>query len=649
MCGILGFLSREPLRLAAPQLAAALGAMRHRGPDDEGYLLFNSRRGAVLALSGAETASDVDLPPLAGASLAGFDCAFGHRRLSIIDLSPAGHQPMATADGRHWITYNGEIYNYLELRRELEQLGSDFRTASDTEVLLQAYRHWGVAMLGRLVGMFALAILDVERREVLLARDHFGIKPLYLAQRSGSIAFASELKALLALPGVSRRGNPSRAYQFLRYGERDADPATLFEDVRRLPAAHYLLVDLDSMRSEGPRRYWEVDLSTRSGVTPAEAAAEVRRLFEESVRLHLRSDVPVGSCLSGGLDSTAIVIQAQRELGAGRPVHTFSFIADDPLLGEEPYVDLVRGGVAHKVRPRAEDIAGHIDELVLAQELPFESLSIYAQFRVFKLAHEAGIKVMLDGQGSDEIFGGYYTFIGAKITSLLAQLRVLAARRVLASAPGNLSKFRARMLATSIGRLVPGSLQAPLARTFGEPEFPAWLRRDWFAARGVQPRLRSHGRGRDALKQELKLSIEHLTLPALLRYEDANSMHFSIESRVPFCTPALAEFALSLPESYLISDAGETKSVFRAAVADLVPEAILRREKVGFSVPERAWLQQLGGWLAGAPLGDLPFIDRAGTDREIAAALQSQHRWPPHVWRIVNMAFWAKAFSVEWS
>lgn len=648
MCGILGILSQQPLRISGHDLQAAVHLLRHRGPDDEGYLLFEAQQQRTLALGGPDTMDGVSLPPVADADPSRFTCAFGHRRLSIIDLTVAGHQPMATADGRYWVTYNGEIYNYLELRLELEGLGSTFRTASDTEVLLEAYRHWGTDMLPRLVGMFALAIFDVRQRKVLLARDHFGIKPLYLSRRAAQFAFASEIKALLRLPGVGRRGSAARAYQYLRYGERDAAPETLFQDVERLAAAHYLEVHLDTMRVEGPQRYWEIDLNARSSATFTEAAAEVRRLFDASVRLHLRSDVPVGSCLSGGLDSTAIVLEASRALGAGGPMHTFSFIADDPAIAEEPYVDLVTGTVAHKVTPQAVDIARDIDELMLAQELPFESLSIYAQFRVFRLAHEAGIKVMLDGQGSDEIFGGYYTLIGARISGLLAGLRLATARRVLASAPQNARAYRARMLATAAGRLLPPSLQAAVARRFGEPEFPPWLRESWFLGHGVQPRLRDHGSGRDALRQELKLAVEHLTLPALLRYEDGNSMHFSIESRVPFCTPRLAEFALSLPPEYLIADDGDTKSVFRAAVEDLVPRAILRREKVGFAVPERAWLQGLGDWIESAPFESLPFLDGEAVKRDISAALGSNGRWPPHVWRLVNIAFWSRAMAVDW-
>ena len=293
-------MTSRSLRLTGQELQAAVQAIRHRGPDDEGYLLFGSQPPRVLALSGPDTMTEVSLPPVSGADLSQFTCAFGHRRLSIIDLSAAGHQPMSTADGRFWVTYNGEIYNYLELRRELGVRGSVFTTASDTEVLLEAYRHWGAGMLPRLVGMFAFAILDVRSRTVFLARDHFGIKPLYLARRPGQLAFASEIKALLRLPGVGRRGNAARAYQYLRYGERDAAPATLFQDVERLPAACYLQVDLDTMTIDGPRRFWEIDLDRRTDATFAEAAAEVRRLFDASVRLHLRSDVPVGCASPAG-------------------------------------------------------------------------------------------------------------------------------------------------------------------------------------------------------------------------------------------------------------------------------------------------------------------------------------------------------------
>ena len=320
MCGILGLLARDRWNCGAVDLQAALRSMRHRGPDDEGYLLYDPARSEALALGGADTVPGLGLPPVAASDPTRFRCAFGHRRLSILDLSAAGHQPMATQDGRYWVTYNGEIYNYLELRRELEGRGVRFRTSSDTEVLLEAYRAWGVGMLPRLVGMFAFALLDTRDNTVLLARDQFGIKPLYLARSERQLAFASEVKALLRLPGVRRRGNPSKVYQYVRYGVRDADAATVLEDVERLPAAHYLRVRLDSLETDGPHCYWKIDLKKRISPTFPEAVAEVRRMFDESVRLHLRSDVPIGATLSGGLDSSAIVRQVQSLLGPAQPL-----------------------------------------------------------------------------------------------------------------------------------------------------------------------------------------------------------------------------------------------------------------------------------------------------------------------------------------
>jgi asparagine synthase (glutamine-hydrolysing) len=377
MCGILGILARDQLSLSGTQLQAALQSIRHRGPDDEGYLLYAPDRGEALALGGPDTVHELALPRVASSDPGRFRCAFGHRRLSILDLSVAGHQPMRTADGRYWVTYNGEVYNYVELRRELELQGVVFHTSSDTEVLLEAYRAWGVGMLPRLVGMFAFALLDTRTNKVLLARDQFGIKPLYVARSERQFAFASEVKALLRLPGVRPVGNPSKVYQYVRYGVRDADAATVLQNVERLPAAHYLEVDLDSLRTDGPQCYWKIDLTRRIAPSFPEAVAEVRRMFEASIRLHLRSDVPVGCTLSGGLDSSAIVRQAQSLLGHASPLSTFSFVSDlDAAMNEEPYIDMITGTVVDKVRPQAAEIAADIDEVMRALELPFESLSM---------------------------------------------------------------------------------------------------------------------------------------------------------------------------------------------------------------------------------------------------------------------------------
>ena len=648
MCGILGLIAQQTLPLTGEQFQTALQTLQHRGPDDEGYLFYTPGH-LIVERAGRDTAEGLHFESITTADVKHARCAFAHRRLSIIDLSVSGHQPMATYDRRYWVTYNGEIYNYLELRAELEALGAQFQSHTDTEVLLEAYRVWGEAMLPRLVGMFAFAILDTHQNTVFLARDHFGIKPLYLARTAWGFAFASEIRALLEIPGVSRRGNPGPMYQYLRFGERDALAPTLFRDVERLPAAHALRIELSPFRVGQPTPYWSLNVAPRNAISYPDAVSEVSRLFQHSVSLHLRSDVPVGSCLSGGLDSSAIVQHMQTLLGPTNPVNTFSFINDDLVIGEERYVDMIRGTRSHKIKPTAAEIVMDLEDLLNAHELPFDSLSIYAQYRVFKEAHEAGIKVMLDGQGSDEIFGGYYTLLGARITGRLACGDLTGAMRLAAAGPANMRTHRRRMLATALGRLLPVGLQHLAAGLLGEPVYPPWLNKHWLRAHSVVPRLRQHGRGRHALREELQLSIAQLTLPALLRYEDANAMHFSIESRVPFCTPALAEFALSLPEEFLISDQGQTKRVFRDAVAPHLPRAIVEREKVGFAVPEREWLAALHDWALHAPFEALPFVVPAEVTREVTRAVHSSGRWPAHIWRLVNGALWSKTMAVDWS
>jgi asparagine synthase (glutamine-hydrolysing) len=653
MCGIFGVLAQRPGLLDQAAVATALRLLRHRGPDDEGVLLHASASHRTIACAGPDTPPELQLPRFDSNPLPEADCALGHRRLSIIDLSVGGHQPMSDPAGRWWITYNGEIYNYRELRRELEAAGQVFRTTSDTEVLLRAWLVWGEGMLPRLVGMFAFALLDTATGELVLARDPFGIKPLYYTWTGGAFAFASEIKALLSLPGFERRANLPELLQYLRYGERSAGGETLFAGIESLPAAHLMRLANGQTRSVQPRRYWRLDTGQHSALDFGAAVERVRSVFETSVALHMRSDVPVGSCLSGGLDSTAIVMTAQRDLGPGNRLHAVSFIADDAAISEERYVDQVPGVVVHKVIPRAAEIVDDLPRLLDCQELPFGSTSIYAQFRVFQLAASLGLKVMLDGQGGDEIFAGYYFLIGARLTSLLASGRLGAARRVLAAAPRNARPVLMRMLATALGRLAPAPLQALGARVLGEPPFPRWLAANWFRGRGLAPVTRAHGRGRDALHQELQLGIEHLTLPHLLRYEDSSSMYFSIESRVPFCVRELAELALSLPEQYLIADSGSTKHVFREAMRGLVPDAIIRREKVGFLPPERRWLNELRPWLAqvlgGEALASAPFLAPAAVRASVEAALRSEGRWPAHVWRIVNLLEWAKHYQVGWS
>ncbi|MDX2007807.1 MAG: asparagine synthase (glutamine-hydrolyzing) [Meiothermus sp.] len=629
MCGIAGLVFRQTDHLNWG--SDAFNQLHHRGPDDHGWLTYGD-------------SAERGRQPLAGSSR----LLLLHRRLSILDLSEAGWQPMQSPDGRLHIAFNGEIYNFLELRQELKQLGHRFASDSDTEVLLAAWAQWGTDCLNRLVGMFAFALLDVQGQTLHLVRDFFGIKPLYYAAWNDGLAFASEIPPLLELPQVSRRGNPERLFSYLRFGLTDNGGETLFADIRQLPAAHYLRVDLKTPQSAQPKRYWSLTLQAPLELSFQQAAEQVRETFLENVRLHLRSDVPVGAALSGGIDSSAIVM-AMRHLEPDLELHTFSYIPEQADISEERWIDLVGGAAkaqVHKVQPTAQELVADLDHLVRVQGEPFGSTSIYAQHRVFGLARQAGIKVMLDGQGADELLAGYFPHYNPhRLVSLLKQGRLskaLAAARQMGDSEG--LKKAARFF-------LPEALTRLARRLTGKEYLPEWLNEHWFEAQGANLTLEVGSRGSQAMREELLDTLTRTSVPMLLRYEDRNSMAHSIESRVPFLTPKLTQLLLNLPEEYLIAPDGTTKSVFRAAMRGIVPDAVLdRKDKIGFQTPEQRWLETLAPWVE-AHLGDLgavPAINPAPARAEWQAIRSGQKPFSPRVWRWINAAVWAKSFNLTW-
>jgi asparagine synthase (glutamine-hydrolysing) len=560
---------------------------------------------------------------------------------------------MSSPDGRFHLVFNGEIYNYVELRAELAALGHDFRSTSDTEVLLHALARWGEAALPRLMGMFAFALLDLRERTLTLARDPFGIKPLYYAHTARAFGFASELKALLELPGLSRQVDAQRVYEYLVFGLGSHGDRTMFADVRQLPPAHVMRVPLDDPAAVRIRRYWSLDLGRRADLSFDEAAGRLREMFLDSVRLHLRSDVPVGAALSGGVDSSAIVAGMRRVQPSLR-LHTFTYVADDPAISEEGWAaraGAAAGATMHQVRVTAGDLLEDLDRLIEVQDEPFGSTSIYAQHRVFRLAAEAGIKVMLDGQGADEMFGGYPVYTAARFAGLVRSghpVRAAAFLRRASRLPG-----RGGMLARAAEYLAPEFLQGPLRRAAGRGLEPAWLNGGWFRARGVRARAPSRRFPvSDVLRHELAQTLSHTSLPMLLRYEDRNSMAYGIESRVPFLTTALAEFVFALPEEYLVDRGGTTKAVFRAAMRGVVPDEVLdRRDKIGLATPEHAWLGQLRPWvervLASEAAAAIPALDRRAAADEWAAVLAGRARFDFRVWRWLNLIRWAELYAAE--
>ena len=640
MCGIAGFVAKPGLGKSrcAP---AVLHSIEHRGPDDAGWLGF---AGSKVAL-GREWKQPVREP----------EVLLLHRRLSIIDTTQSGWQPMGTADGRYFIVFNGEIYNYKELRQELEQLGHAFSTQSDTEVLLAAYAQWGTEAMRRFVGMFAFALLDTQGRTLKLVRDYFGIKPLYYASADGFLCFGSEIKALLAFGLAKPQANAGRLLSYLRNGVTDFGSETLLSDVHQLPAAHFVEISIDSCQAAAPVCYWRQNTLKNSDISYEEAALRLREIFLRSVEMHLRSDVPLGAALSGGIDSSAIVMGI-RHLRTDAEIHCFSYIADDEALSEERWVDLVvreAGAHVHKVSVRSGQLAEDFETMMRFHDEPSGGGSVYAQYSVFRAAHAAGIKVMLDGQGADEILGGYRHYLGARLASLVRQRRCREAGKFLQSC-GGLANFGVlHGMAACADYLLPPALQTVARKLAGKDPLPPWLNRNWFADRGAGPQFLNYTTETDVLRASLSRSLA-ATLPGLLRYEDRNSMAFSVESRVPFLVPELVCFVQSLPEEFLITADGTSKAVFRQAMRGIVPDAILdRRDKIGYAAPEQRWLNVLDPWVREALHSEvahsIPCLNLEAAQDEWSAMRKGKGSYDSRIWRCLDLIRWTGDLAVRYS
>lgn len=621
MCGIAGLVTKGDPRDLGPELAILDAALAHRGPDGFGF--FGWRPDSTPTLAPA--------PDRAGPARVGF----AHRRLAIIDVGETGAQPMTSADGRFAITYNGEVYNYLEIRAALESEGVAFRTRSDTEVVLEAWARWGEACLTRFTGMFAFAILDMRERRVHLARDPFGIKPLYLARtRKGDLVFASEIPALLALPDMDRKVCARSLAAYLSTGASDRDGRTMVAAVKAVRPASVVSVSLDGDLPTRERVYWRLQVRTDRGIGLSDAAERLREAFLANVALHLRSDVPVGAALSGGIDSSSIVAAMRRIGGAGLEIHAFSFVSSDAATSEERYARLVAertGSILHTTDGGEDRLGEDLDVLIRAQGEPFASTSIQAQSAVYRLVREKGIKVTLDGQGADEMFAGYPIFRAARLAALLRRGRLDRALP-LARALGGGEILRAMSF------LLPEALRERLReRRAGG----AWLDGKWLSQHGGTPDAARAGAARGPLHDTLEASLFETSIPALLRYGDRNSMAASVESRVPFLTTEFVEAALSLPEELLVGDDGETKRAFRAAMRGITPDEILdRRDKIGFVTPQESWLARAGDWVADVRAG--PGYAALPLARERIDAAPGPFRW-----RSLNAARWMDLFELR--
>ena len=631
MCGIwfsLGF-APDPARI---------DVVTHRGPDGSGWKVFESAAGPV---------------------------ALGHRRLSIIDLSDAALQPMAYADDRYWIVYNGEIYNYLELRNELQAAGHRFRTRSDTEVLLAAYANWGEAALDRLVGMFAFVLWDRQAQVAFAARDHFGVKPLYLFVAPAGLALASEIKQFIGLPGFSARLNIARIYDFLASGIMDHTDETLFADVRQFRGGECTRIDLQHWRpGEMPpvRRWYQILKPGTLEIGDREAGAQFGSLLAQSVRLQLRSDVPVGTCLSGGLDSSSIVCLMARELeGADTEdkVNCVSACYDVKSVDERLFMEAVverTRSTPHWCYPRFEDAFAVAERISWHQDEPYGSTSIFAQWSVFDTARRAGLKVMLDGQGADEQLAGYHGCFSYYFTDRIRRRRFATLLYAMLQRRAWHGVSFAEQLRTFLIPLLP-------------PKYARWLRRErqalvqhnWLDGEALRPHLgRSpfetarEGIGRPPIANLGDLCVvltQSSNLAMLLHWEDRNSMAHGIEARVPFLDHRLVEFSIGMGDRHKIVG-GDTKRVLRSAMRGVLPELVRnRRDKLGFATPEEEWFR---GPLREAVLAGVEqtlacypgLLNPKGARAHADDMLTGRKPVDFSLWRVVNLGIWGRLFAV---
>jgi asparagine synthase (glutamine-hydrolysing) len=567
MCGIAGIISRHPAVMSkmTTDLHAMTDVLVHRGPEGEGFWINDD--GSV---------------------------GLGHRRLRIIDLSDSAAQPMHYGD-RYAITYNGEIYNYPELKKELTSKNYQFKTESDTEVILAAYAYWKEECLSHFDGMFSFAIWDKADQVLFCARDRFGEKPFYFFTEDDAFLFASEMKALWAA-GAPRKIKNAQLLNYIALGlvQNVASPdLTFFEGIYSLQPGHFLKLRLQDFEIQ-ITNYWDIDKETTDLViSERDAIDKFSFLINRSVQRRLRSDVALGTSLSGGLDSSSIVsiiCSIKGNGGAFPDLQTFSAVFPGFEKDESGYIkEMVQKFPIqnHQITPVADELVRDFDRLMYHQEEPFQSLSIYAQYKVYELAKQQGVKVILDGQGADETLAGYHKYYPWYWQELYRrnQASATAARRAAMNLDnrtpwGIKNKLAAYLPALAARQLEKKALRQLWDHPFIENNFKSELDRLAFS----KPIIRK-------LNDILYFHTSQLGLQELLRYADRNSMAHGREVRLPFLDHELVQFLFSLPSHFKIKN-GWTKGILRSSMHDQLPEQIVwRKDKIGFEPPQRKWLQ----------------------------------------------------------
>ncbi len=643
MCGINGILTANAE--LKNKIITANSLIKHRGPDDEGYVIINKTEHTASQFSGSESIEAVrNKYPLFPKSNNNFpEVILAHRRLSIIDLSEKGHCPMSDIEEKIWITYNGEIYNYIELREELKQYGYIFRTNSDTEVIINAYLQWGFECLNKFNGMWAFAIWDNRNETLFLARDRFGIKPLYYSFNNEYFAFSSEIKPLVLYNSTNIGLNKDKIPFYLIFGNRLNVNDTYLNGINSLQASHYLICKNNKCNL---KKYYEIN-NQDNQLNEEQLKVKIADLLVDSIRLRFRSDVPVGSCLSGGFDSTSIVSLSS---GIGKnSIETFSAVWNEKDCDESYYIDIVNSKyncVSNKIIPGEEEFESVFNKLCYYQEIPTEGPGLYPQWFVMSKAKEK-VKVLLDGQGGDEVFGGYFQS-GAYLRGIIKDRKFSK----LITEPEIFLKFLKKNGVHSFSSwLFPGFYgyltRSKLSSKYGILNKDLYDTIEKSSLKYDYNPTEKFGNYLGNLSYHL---INNVTVPSLLHYEDRSSMAHSIESRVPFLDYRLVELGINLKSIHL-SNKGISRPLYRKALTKYLPEEIVKRkDKLGFPTPFSAWTK---GLLKNFILDNLhsgsndlsDYVDKSILESNLKNHFNGIKDYSWEIWRLLSLSSFINLFK----
>ncbi|ODS40491.1 asparagine synthase (glutamine-hydrolyzing) [Candidatus Altiarchaeales archaeon WOR_SM1_SCG] len=617
MCGLCGFYNitgEETNKISRKNLIGMRDIMVHRGPDDAGMYLSDK-----------------------------FDMGLAHRRLSIIDLTETGHQPMSDETKNYWIVYNGEVYNYKEIREELESIGYIFTSTSDTEVILNSFIEWGPDCLNKFNGMWAFAIWNEDKKELFVSRDRFGVKPFYYWCEKGLFIFASEIKAILKSGIVEATPDNRAIVTFIENKLVDGIENTFFDGIKRLMPAHYMIISKNGVKV---KRYWNFKKKDYINKKEGEIIKEFRELFEDSVRLRLRSDVPVGTCLSGGLDSSSIFSIAS--IMSKNQLKTFSYFSDESSdYDERKFFNTIAekyNADKHIVKPKGEELFKKLYEIIWHLDEPPFHPGVFPQWHVMELANPH-LKVLLNGQGGDELLAGYHNYYAYYLLTLLKKsIKELSITKLL-----NVFRENSKIKKISGKNFLKEALNFHIKKII-DKKFKKSIIDTTFHLNNKPYEVVDKRRFNGELNNKLYKDFIICALPSYLKYEDKIGMAFSIESRLPFMDYRLFELLFSLPEFYKIHD-GWTKYILRKSMGDVLPyEIAWRKDKKGFPTPAKEWFrsselkEELEGILFDERLSKRKIFNMDILREKFNKHYSGEVDSTADIWKAINLELWFRIF-----